>query len=64
MKKFMTIPSKLLEELDAKQMISIYGGDNTRPVANNGSGICTGVNNSDGKCAGTNNGTGVCGKFD
>lgn len=65
MKDLMTLPTSLVEQLKAEDLILINGGLSIEKVlqtANNSSGRCeSGPNNADGLCSGgTNNANGRC----
>lgn len=60
MNKLMELPTHLVDELKATELILINGGIAALFATNNGSGKCSGTNNSDGLCSGTNNSTGKC----
>ena len=61
MKKFMSLPVGLLEELSENEMILVLGGDASILAVNNGLGKCDGINNAGGTCSGeANNGDGRC----
>lgn len=60
-KKFLTLPSKVLESLEESEMYLLFGGsseDDT--VVNDGIGVCDAVNNGTGICSVVNNSIGRC----
>lgn len=63
MKDLMELPIKVLEHMEAEELMLIKGGrscDTVKPT-NNADGTCSGTNNGSGRCSGTNNGSGKCG---
>lgn len=65
MKDLMTLPTSLVEQLEAEDLILINGGLSINEIlqsVNNGSGKCeSGPNNADGLCTGgINNANGRC----
>lgn len=63
MNRFMTLPSKLMEELSANEMVSIHGGDNSpKPAVNEKGYTCTGANMAGIHCNGANAGGISCGE--
>ena len=68
--KFFELPTELIEELQAEELVSVKGGiddtflpdtaDGSCGAANNASGNFQGPNNKDGICSGANNGSGAC----
>ena len=60
MKKFLNLPSEIVETVEAEGLFLIKGGIEVPKQANNQGQMCVGVNNQGGQCTGINNQGTMC----